>query len=901
MGTSASATSQAAPFAPTHQADHQGNGMAEHRRSLQSVNIHNSKTKSIITNKVAPVVITNNCREEFQIHDKIQSSNYSMGRISDLLPEHYLVLGEFFMVQDIYNRADVLNTTKSHGAPNFRKVKGNYPLFGMGQPSLNGFKQVLQRLQIDGCEEVVFICVREEPVVFFRSDGDFIPYTPRGRENLHENLHDLDRELSAEQIELSIRKELCDFAKLSENMFYVYNDIEHFKDDPQQVQILSEEDIHVTEEVYKRPLFSQPLHRYYRLPLPMEGAPLEKTFDAFVNILRVTPNLSLMRDSSRPLPALLFSCQVGVGRTNLGLILGAIVFHHLQGASESPRQEIQKSEHKLDFQVIELLISHLPKGQQVLDEVDDAIAMCSEMHNIKDAVFENKLKLEGIGEDYQIQGKSTKAYFLQRTLQSLERYVYLLVFNAYLHDQYPQAFPQSFSQWLCMNAWIYRLLACMDSSELSAPASLITDGIRVLVSSKFLATDLLSTAKEMKVANFRRVSKMALYGMAQPNSEALAVVMSYLTDQRRGHSTILWLNLQEELVLEANGQMFTPREPGSLEQPIPVCVQHPQKLQEMELTLKHDILRCEKWLGVITEQDKQMRMFKTCHTIEELFVHQKSVHPGLSYQRIPLSDCCAPKEEVFDQLLEAMKSSLAEDPNCAFIFNCHDGKDRTTAAMVIATLTLWHINGFPECEEDEFVSVPNAKYTKGEFEVVMQVVRVLPEGHRVKREVDIALDVVSETMTPMHYHLREIIISTYRQIKMAKSEADAQWLRLRSLQYLERYIYLILFNCYLHLEKKDSWRRSFSQWMSQVAARAGVYAILNHLGFSEFENPDDSLMARLRFRWLPHSAQFIPMLMSLICLCVEDCGQGKMNPAWHSRTVKSHVLWRNCISYILYL
>lgn len=105
--------------------------------------------------------------------------------------------------------------------------------------------------------------------------------------------------------------------------------------------------------------------------------------------------------------------------------------------------------------------------------------MCSEMHNIKDAVYENKLKLEGIAEDYQIQvsldwnvlmshvvkllwngcfnvkisfllneghifvsftnfclqGSSTKGYFLQRTLQSLERYVYLLVFNAYLHDQ----------------------------------------------------------------------------------------------------------------------------------------------------------------------------------------------------------------------------------------------------------------------------------------------------------------------------------------------------------------------------------------------------------------------------------------------------------------------------------
>lgn len=65
----------------------------------------------------------------------------------------------------------------------------------------------------------------------------------------------------------------------------------------------------------------------------------------------------------------------------------------------------------------------------------------------------------------------------------------------------------------------------------------------------------------------------------------------------------------------------------------------------MELALKQDVLRCEKWLEVITEQDKQMRMFKTCHTIEELFVNQKSIHPGLSYQRIPMSDCCAPKEE----------------------------------------------------------------------------------------------------------------------------------------------------------------------------------------------------------------------------------------------------------------
>lgn len=36
-------------------------------------------------------------------------------------------------------------------------------------------------------------------------------------------------------------------------------------------------------------------------------------------------------------------------------------------------------------------------------QVDRAIDLCSEMHDIREAIYENKRKLEGIGEDYQIQ------------------------------------------------------------------------------------------------------------------------------------------------------------------------------------------------------------------------------------------------------------------------------------------------------------------------------------------------------------------------------------------------------------------------------------------------------------------------------------------------------------------
>lgn len=38
-----------------------------------------------------------------------------------------------------------------------------------------------------------------------------------------------------------------------------------------------------------------------------------------------------------------------------------------------------------------------------MEQVDQAISLCAEMHDIKEAIYENKSKLEGIGEDYQIQ------------------------------------------------------------------------------------------------------------------------------------------------------------------------------------------------------------------------------------------------------------------------------------------------------------------------------------------------------------------------------------------------------------------------------------------------------------------------------------------------------------------
>ncbi|XP_039727964.1 paladin isoform X3 [Pteropus medius] len=723
MGTTASTAQQTvsatAPFEGL-----QGGGTMDGRHSVsihsfQTTSLHNSKAKSIIPNKVAPVVITYNCKEEFQIHDELLKAHYTLGRLSDTTPEHYLVQGRYFLVRDVAEKMDVLGTVRSCGAPNFR-------------------------------QECIIFCVREEPVLFLRADEDFVPYTPRDKQNLHENLQGLGPGVQAESLELAIRKEIHDFAQLSESTYQVYHNTEDLRGEPHTVAVRGEDDVHVTEEVYKRPLFLQPTYRYHRLPLPEQGAPLEAQFDAFVSVIRETPSLLLLRDAHGSPPALLFSCQTGLGRTNLGMVLGTLILFHHSGSASRPEAVPSKTKPlpMEQLQVIQSFLHAVPQGRKMVEEVDRAITACAELHDLKEVVLENQRKLEGIRPESPDQGSGRRHSVWQRALWSLERYFYLILFNYYLHEQYPLAFALSFSRWLCAHPELYRLPVTLNSAGPVAPGDFISKGF--LGADDLISLDALSTVREMDVANFRRVSRMPIYGTAQPSAKALGSILAYLTDAKRKLRQVVWVNLREEAVLECDGHTHSLRQPGP-----PMTA---DQLENLETQLKAHLSAPPPGAeGLRTHR------FQTCLTTQEVFSQHHGACPGLTYHRIPVPDFCAPREEDFDRLLEVLRAALAKDAGTGFVFSCLSGQGRTTTAMVVAVLAFWHIRGFPEVGEEELVSVPDAKFTMGEFEVVMKVVQLLPDGHRVKKEVDAALDTVSETMTPMHYHLREIIICTYRQ------------------------------------------------------------------------------------------------------------------------------------------
>nr|CAH8871870.1 unnamed protein product [Trichobilharzia regenti] len=190
------------------------------------------------------------------------------------------------------------------------------------------------------------------------------------------------------------------------------------------------------------------------------------------------------------------------------------------------------------------------------------------------------------------------------------------------------------------------------------------------------------------------------------------------------------------------------------------------------------------------------------------------------------------------------------------LFFCENGRERTSLAMSIASLVYCHLFGFMfgyRVEEEERISLRDAKYTKGEFVIIGRLIRMLPRGHQLKREVDYVLDRCYESMSMMHFHTREEIYFTYVKARDEINPEKKLKLRKRSLAYLEKYFFLILFNAYLHDQQPQRWKLPFETWIQQVTHQVCFMNLLDNFGFPEFEEPDK--LRRIRERWRP---DFIP-------------------------------------------
>eukprot|EP01117_Protostelium_nocturnum_P004484 TRINITY_DN1619_c0_g1_i2.p1 TRINITY_DN1619_c0_g1~~TRINITY_DN1619_c0_g1_i2.p1 ORF type:complete len:446 (+),score=78.21 TRINITY_DN1619_c0_g1_i2:683-2020(+) len=383
------------------------------------------------------------------------------------------------------------------GAPNFRRIPGTI-LFGVGQPSYDGFHSIKQVLASgshqaysseslnndissmkdeglhsgklsssaglsndtlftkssqdeDPFTRLIWINLREEPVLYING----MPFAPRDKETLNVNLDHLIgiEGMDLEMMEQRLKADLIQKAKQESNHIEVV------------VQNSSMENVKETLEYSSRTIFTPkevfgkindfiPV-QYARVPITDECAPQERDFEELVFLLK---DLVLLTNSTitDTKAAVVFNCQMGRGRTTTGIVCAYLIMYiHTTHTDEilydwkNTREKSLKSGIRAsqapnyingEYSVILQLVGLLPDGPFIKYQVDRAIDACSQVQNLREAIVECR--------DIWLKGGPNSQKFLDRGLNYLERYWWLIVFNAYLSEQSPLGFKQAFPDWM---------------------------------------------------------------------------------------------------------------------------------------------------------------------------------------------------------------------------------------------------------------------------------------------------------------------------------------------------------------------------------------------------------------------------------------------------------------------
>ena len=263
-----------------------------------------------------------------------------------------------------------------------------------------------------------------------------------------------------------------------------------------------------------------------------------------------------------------------------------------------------------------------------------------------------------------------------------------------------------------------------------------------------------------------------------------------------------------------------------------------KRVEAMEKTLKEDAEKeCSKFenkLLIHSESDTgnleaeweeiTNNKIKTCYEAYcDAFNAATSTNPSIEciYHRLPVTDETAPAPSIVDTFVALFESNSTDS---VFIFNCQMGRGRTTTGMVI--YALWKRKcGLCEIEseqnEDKKKKCKNA-LIDGEYNAVLALLRILPQGKQAKKWCDEVIDVLSHMQ-----NLRKAIYQMQLRGDKAVSDKSKTLINERAQNYLQRYLMLIAFTSYLlndykvksdANEKEDNDGVSFEDWLDKRGA-----------------------------------------------------------------------------------
>merc|ERR1712226_1266453 len=211
----------------------------------------------------------------------------------------------------------------------------------------------------------------------------------------------------------------------------------------------------------------------------------------------------------------------------------------------------------------------------------------------------------------------------------------------------------------------------------------------------------------------------------------------------------------------------------------------------------------------VNKQEKTVEV-KSMVTLQEAIAGLAEKFPGLVHLRVPICNSASPNEVDFDTITAAMVGSSINTP---IILNDQVGLSRATTGCVAACMFKeFQINASFEglvetvpgmdldlLKMDRYkVDMKKDALFRGEFEVIKELVSILPDGEAAKRECDKVIDKNGPAKSGGTgiKQLRENIAESKLSYEIMDDAAQV-FLKSKIMDNIHKYFYLIVFTAYM--------------------------------------------------------------------------------------------------------
>jgi hypothetical protein len=337
--------------------------------------------------------------------------------------------------------------------------------------------------------------------------------------------------------------------------------------------------------------------------------------------------------------------------------------------------------------------------------------------------------------------------------------------------------------------------------------------------------------------NYRKVEGEPIHGTSQPTVEGIKNVLKEAgADPASGAGKkAVWTDLREEPVVYVNGQPFNMRSSDKPYSNLDQSGMSAKDIEKQEEQLKKEILaEAAKNGGYIVVQEEVKEWSQEtgkleCKTVprkikvdQESVKTTKDVFDGLKkegynvdFARVPVTDEKSPEPRDFDAIRERVEAN----PGGEFIFNCHQGKGRTTTAMVVASLIHQSKDKTKAGQDilknkalrEDIKEVGN--HNTSQYRQILKTIKGLAGGlksseskSKSKEEADAVIDREADLQ-----NLRTTVEDAAKKAESATDVKKKAEYEARARDYQERYQLIIDFNEYLK-EQSPGFKVSFEDW-----------------------------------------------------------------------------------------